>query len=67
MGNIFLYKLSDSSLRVVVNSLNAIFDVYNDTKYNDVISQLGMIAKLQIFVNVLDQRVWNYLNILTDL
>ena len=57
LASILIQRLSDSSLAVVSETLNAIFDIYADKNYNQVLLEMNMIKIFQDFANVLTQRV----------
>lgn len=57
LANMLVQRLSDPSLAVVSEVLNAFFDVYSDVTYNQVLLELNIIAGLQNFLNLLTQRV----------
>jgi len=59
LANIFMQRLSDTSIAVVSETLNALFDVYADTKYNQVMLETNMVPALAQFLNVFTQRVRN--------
>lgn len=49
--------LSDLSPWVYAEALNAIFDVFPETDYNDIVRSLGLVAKLEAFVPYLRQQM----------
>jgi hypothetical protein len=61
-GNVYLKKLSDSSIRIVCESLNNIFEIYGDDKYQQVFIDLNIYEKLSIFVTVLENKIKQSMN-----
>lgn len=55
-------KLSDSSLSVLSETLNAVFDVYGDSNYDTVLSESGLLKRLQVFVGLMQQRIQQNMN-----
>lgn len=57
LAKIFIAKLSDTSMKVVCKGLDCIFDVYNDTTWNQVVLEINMIQRLKEFVGVFETRM----------
>jgi hypothetical protein len=55
-------KLSDGSLSVLSETLNAVFDVYGDSNYDTVLSESGLLKRLQVFVGLMQQRIQQNMN-----
>jgi UTP:GlnB (protein PII) uridylyltransferase len=55
---VFLQLLTDASLPVVSEALNAIFDLFSeDNMYTQAIQQLNLLSQLSAFLPVFTQRV----------
>jgi hypothetical protein len=50
-------KLSESSLLVLSEVLNAVFDIFGDEKYDQVLVQSGLLKRLQVVVTLMQHRI----------
>ncbi len=57
-ANTLLESLKDSSLVVVAEALNSIFDIFAETEYNDTVKSSNMMKRLQETLQHLRQQVW---------
>jgi hypothetical protein len=57
IGSVLLAALSDSSLLVITEALNAVYDVYADVEHNDVFAALGFVEHLEALAPQLTAKI----------
>jgi hypothetical protein len=57
IGSVLLAACSDSSLVVITEALNAVYDVYADVEHNDVFAALGFVGHLDALAPQLSSKI----------